>query len=73
MSQREGQYGPTIQQVLTFMRNHAGEYFTPEDVCEQTDCTTSQARMALETLARDGVINKERTASGVDEYVYRKR
>lgn len=72
MSQRGEQYSPTIQQVLAFMRNHPGEYFTPEDVCEQTDCATSQARMALETLARDGVVDKEQTAGGV-EYAYRKR
>lgn len=66
-----GRYSPTAQQVLTFLRNHPGALFTAEDICERTDCSTTQARMALDTLARDGMIDREQTASGVDGYVYR--
>ncbi len=73
MTQSGRQYSPTVNQILAFMQQHPGDYFTPEDVCEQTDCSTAQARIALETLANDGVIAKEPGTSGHDEYVYRQR
>lgn len=73
MTQQGRQYSPTVQHILTFLQQHPGDYFAPEDVCEQTDCTTTQARMALETLAQDGVITKAPGGSGHDEYVYQPR
>jgi predicted transcriptional regulator len=73
MSQSERQYSPTAQQVLAFLQGRPGEYFTSDDICEQTDLSTSQAQVALETLANDGVIDKEQLASGRSEYAYRQR
>lgn len=71
MSQKE--YGIITQKVLTFLRTHPGEFFTAQDTCKQTGCTTTQARMALESLAQDGVIDKQQTVGGRDEYIYPKR
>ncbi len=66
----KGPYGYITQQVLTFMRIHVGTHFTVGEVAQQMGCTTTQARMALDTLARDGVIDREQRMRG-DEYVYR--
>ncbi len=71
MTQREGQYGVMTQKVLTFLWTHPGEFFTVTGICEQAGCTTTQARMALETLVRDGVVDREQVEGGRDEYVYR--
>ncbi len=73
MGQSEGPYGRITHQVLTFLRTHPGERFTAGDVAQQTGCTPTQARMALDTLARDGVIDREQQANGADRYVYRPR
>ncbi len=73
MTQHERQYSPTVTHILNFLQQHPGDYFAPEDVCEQTDCSTSQARLALETLARDGIVTKASGTGGHDEYVYHPR
>jgi predicted transcriptional regulator len=71
MTQHERQYSPTVQSVLTLLQQHPGEYFTAEDVCEHTDCSTGQAQLALDTLANDGLVTKEPGSSGHPEYAYR--
>ncbi len=65
------QLGPTAQQVLNVMRSHPGELFSPEELTEHVDCTAMQVRLALETLLSHGLVEKERTAGGIDEYVLR--
>ncbi len=72
MIQCSGGYGLTAQQVLIFLRDHPGELFTAEDICEQTDCPTTHARIALETLARTGVIDREQMVGGRAAYRFRK-
>ncbi len=72
MTQCRGRYGLTAQKVLIFLRDHPGELFTAEDICEQTDCPTTQAPIALETLAQAGVIDREQMVGGRAAYKFRK-
>ncbi len=70
MSQSKGPYGRMTHQVLAFLRTHPGVCFTAADVAQQLGCPTTQARMALEGLAQDGVIDREQPEYDVDYYVY---
>ncbi len=73
MTQPEGQYSPITQKVFNFLRDHADAVFLLEDLCGQTGCTPTQARLALDILLRHGVIEQVHTTSGQDAYVYRSR
>ncbi len=73
MSQSEGPFGLISQKVFHFLRTHPEELFTAEDLSKQTDCTPTQARMALDTLARNGVIDREEMVGGREGYIYRSR
>ncbi len=70
MNQSKGPYGRISHQVLTFLHTHPGVLFTVGDVAQQLGCPTTQARMALELLARDGVIDREQPQYDADYYVY---
>ena len=56
--------------VLDFLRAHAGTAFTVEELCQQTGCTPVQIRIALNLLLREEVVQKERSVSGSDRYVW---
>ncbi len=73
MTQNEAPSGLAAQQVFDFLRGHPGAVFLLEDICGQTGYTPAQARLALETLMRHGLIDQERTVGGQDAYVYRLR
>ena len=51
--------GPTAQKVLELLRQNPGTLYSADDVCEQADCSTSQAQIALETLANEGLVEKQ--------------
>jgi DNA-binding GntR family transcriptional regulator len=73
MTQSEHRDSSTIDQVLAFIRNHPAEPIRPEEICERTGISTTKVREALETLANDGVIDRQHVASGRDEYIYRQQ
>jgi predicted transcriptional regulator len=73
MPQHEGSYGLVSQKVFHFLRTHPGELFTVEDIGTQTDCTPTQARMALNALVQHGVIDREEMVGGREGYTYRSR
>jgi predicted transcriptional regulator len=73
MTQGEGSYGLVTQKVFHFLRSHPEEFLTIEDICGQLSCPPTQVRLALETLARNGVIDQEQTIGGRDVYVYHQR
>lgn len=70
---QQGQLSPTAQKVLSFLQTHPGDVFTPDDICEQADCSTPQARVALEALVTEGIVLKQYAAGGVEHYIYRPR
>ena len=61
----EAQLGPTAQKVLEILRQNRGTPYGPDDICEVADCSTGQAQIALETLANAGLIERQRSASGL--------
>ncbi len=67
----EVQLGPTAQKVLEILRQNRGTAYAPDDVCEVVDCSTSQANIALETLANAGLIERQQSASGAVTYLAR--
>jgi len=69
----QAQLSPTAQKVLSFLQTHPGDVFTPDDICEQADCSTPQARVALEALVTAGIVQKQYAAGGVEHYIYHPR
>jgi len=67
----ETQLGPTAQKVLELLRKNRGTPHSADDVCEVADCSTPQARIALESLANAGLVEREQRASGTVTYVAR--
>jgi len=65
------QLGPTAQKVLELLRQNRGTPHAADDVCEVADCSTSQAQVALESLANAGLIERREAASGAVSYVAR--
>jgi predicted transcriptional regulator len=68
----EGQLGPTAQKVLTYLKNNRGTAYTAEDVCEEVDCSTTQAQAELEALAQAGLIERQQSAGGPVTYLVRR-
>ncbi len=73
MTHSEGSVELTTQQVFDFLRGHAGAVFLLEDLCRQTGCSPTHARLAVDTLVQTGLIHRERTVGGQDAYGYRLR
>ncbi len=67
----ETQLGPTAQKVLAVLRANRGTPYTADDVCEMVDCSTAQARTALDTLAHAGLVEREEHVGGGVTYVAR--
>ncbi len=65
----ETQLGPTAQKVLELLRSSRGTPHAADDVCEVADCSSSQAQVALESLAHAGLIERRETSSGIVTYV----
>ncbi len=63
--------GPTAQKVLALLQQNRGTPYAPDDICELADCSTGQARMALEALADAGQIERQQSTSGLVTYVAR--
>ncbi len=70
MCQRNGSYGYVTRQVLAFLRAHPGVWLTAGELAQQLRCPLAQVRMALDSLADHGVIDKEPTARRGDRYLY---
>lgn len=63
------QISPTAQKVLQIMQQNRGTAYAPTDMCEVADCTTGQAQIALEALARAGLVQRQESVSGTATYV----
>jgi DNA-binding IclR family transcriptional regulator len=67
----EPHLGPTAQKVLTYLQQNRGTAFAAGDVCEAVDCSTSEAQSTLETLAQEGLVEREQSGAGVTLYTAR--
>lgn len=65
------QLGPTAQKVLDLLRQNRGTPHAADDVCEVADCSTSQAQVALDSLANAGLVQRQEAVSGTVTYVAR--
>ncbi len=63
---------PTAQKVLNIMQQHRGVPYTASDMCEVADCSTGQADIALEVLAKAGLIERQQSTAGATTYIARK-
>jgi predicted transcriptional regulator len=63
--------GPTAQKILGILEQNRGTPFTVDDICEQVDCSGSQAQSALDALAHEGLIERWENALGLTNYVAR--
>lgn len=59
---------PTSAQVLALLQANRGTAYAAADVCEGADCSTGQAELALEALARAGVIARRESTLGAVTY-----
>ena len=60
---------PTAQKVLEILRSNRGTQYTASDICEMTDCSTSQAQIALDALVSAGLAAPQESKSGAATYV----
>jgi DNA-binding IclR family transcriptional regulator len=67
----ETQLGPTAQKVLAYLQQNRGSAFAVGDVCEAVDCSTSEAQTALETLAQEGLVERQQSTGSVALYTAR--
>jgi predicted transcriptional regulator len=65
------QLGPTAQKVLELLQQNRGTAYSLDDVCEMVDCSSTQAQTALETLAHNGLIERQESVSGSVTYLAR--
>ncbi len=62
---------PTTQKVLELLQQNRGTAYASTDVCEVADCSTGQASIALETLAKAGLIERQESTFGAVTYAAR--
>ena len=60
---------PTAQKVLELLQRNAGTPYTANDVCEVADCSTGQAQIALEALANNGLVERQKNVAGTATYI----
>ena len=65
------QLSPTAQKVLDLLQQNRGLPYGANDVCEVADCSTGQARVALDALADAGLIERQDSSVGTVTYVAR--
>ncbi len=63
---------PTTKKVLELLQKNRGMAYGPNDICELADCSTGQAGIALETLAKAGLVERQENALGAATYIVRK-
>jgi DNA-binding MarR family transcriptional regulator len=66
------QLSPTAQKVLDLLRQNKGLPYGANDVCEVADCSTGQAQVALDVLAKAGLIERQQNSFGTVTYIARK-
>ena len=66
------QLNPTAQKVLDLLRQNKGLPYGANDVCEVADCSTGQAQVALDVLAKAGLIERQQNSFGTVTYIARK-
>ena len=59
-----------ITSLLEFLRAHRGRAFTIEEICQQTYCSPTRTRMALNILLQEELIQKEQSLGGSDRYTW---
>ncbi len=57
------QLSPTAQKVLQILQQNPGVPYTADDICEQADCSTGQAQIALDAIARAGLAERNEGGS----------
>lgn len=62
---------PTTKKVLDLLQKNRGTAYASTDICELADCSTGQATIALETLAKAGLVERMESAVGAVTYVSR--
>ncbi len=66
------QLSPTAQKVLDLLRQNKGLPYGANDVCEVADCSTGQAQVALDVLAKASLIERQQNSFGTVTYIARK-
>ncbi len=66
------QLSPTAQKVLDLLQQNKGLPYGASDVCEVADCSTGQAQVALDVLAKAGLIERQQNTFGTVTYIARK-
>ncbi len=66
------QLSPTAQKVLDLLQQNKGLPYGASDVCEVADCSTGQAQVALDVLAKAGLIERQQNSFGTVTYIARK-
>ncbi len=65
------QLSPTAQKVLDLLQQNKGLPYGASDVCEVADCSTGQAQVALDVLAKAGLIERQQNTFGTVTYIAR--
>ena len=56
---------PTKQQVLQIIQSNPGTPYSASDICELTDCSASQAQIALDALGSAGLAAPQESKRGL--------
>ncbi len=70
MPRQDNSYRSVITPILNVLHTHPGTSFTEEELCQQIDCTSLQARRALDVLVQARLVRKESVDSEDDRYTW---